>query len=205
MFLKGIALARRSCLIAAKQRTPFSSLAFSSALDSSSSNSSSSNSYSSSSSSSSSSDGVSISTGIEGELKAKKLPVIDEQGRAYGTGRRKTSVARVWIKEGSGQFIVNHKSFVDYFQPVQREHTLSAFLASRTAGAFDVWCTVKGGGMSGQAGAVRLGISRALEAFNPSLRPSLKAAGMLTRDSRRVERKKPGQKKARKKFQWVKR
>jgi len=142
---------------------------------------------------------------ITEDVTVKKLPVIDHLGRAYGTGRRKTSVARVWIKEGSGQVVVNDKSFVEYFQPVQREHTLSAFLASRTAGAFDVWCTVKGGGMSGQAGAVRLGISRALEAFNPDLRTKLKAAGMLTRDSRRVERKKPGQKKARKKFQWVKR
>ena len=82
---------------------------------------------------------------------------------------------------------------------------MEAFLASNTAGLFDVWCTVKGGGINGQAGAVRLGISRALQNFNPAFRPSLKSAGLLTRDSRRVERKKPGQKKARKKFQWVKR
>ena len=137
----------------------------------------------------------------EGGKAAMKQPVIDEFGRAYGTGRRKTSVARVWVKDGSGVFIVNDKEFVDYFQPLQRMHVLEAFEASKTAGLFDVWCTVKGGGMSGQAGAVRLGISRALEAFDPNLRPSLSRAGMLTRDSRRVERKKPGQKKARKKFQ----
>ena len=141
----------------------------------------------------------------KGEKTDLKQPVIDEFGRAYGTGRRKTSVARVWVKDGSGVFIVNDKEFVDYFQPLQRMHVLEVFQASKTAGLFDVWCTVKGGGISGQAGAVRLGISRALEAFNPSLRPSLSRAGMLTRDSRRVERKKPGQKKARKKFQvfWI--
>ena len=81
---------------------------------------------------------------------------------------------------------------------------MSTFVASNSAGFYDVWCTVKGGGMSGQAGAVRLGISRALQAFNPLFRITLKRAGMLTRDARRVERKKPGQKKARKKFQWVK-
>jgi small subunit ribosomal protein S9 len=134
-----------------------------------------------------------------------RVPIIDELGRSYGTGRRKTSVARVWIKDGSGQFIVNDKQFIDVFQPVQREHILEAFLASNTAGFYDVWCTVKGGGINGQAGAVRLGISRALQNYDPALRPPLKAAGLLTRDSRRVERKKPGQKKARKKFQWVKR
>lgn len=79
-----------------------------------------------------------------------KEPVIDEFGRSYGTGRRKTSVARVWIKAGSGEFIVNHKEFVHYFQPLQRMHALEVFQASRTAGHFDVWCTVKGGGMSGK-------------------------------------------------------
>ena len=141
------------------------------------------------------------SPGEKVEKTVLKQPVIDEFGRAYGTGRRKTSVARVWVKDGSGVFIVNDKEFVDFFQPLQRIHVLEAFQASKTAGLFDVWCTVKGGGISGQAGAVRLGVSRALEAFNPTLRPSLSRAGMLTRDSRRVERKKPGQKKARKKFQ----
>lgn len=109
------------------------------------------------------------------------------------------------MAKGCGQFIVNSKNFVDYFQPIQRLHVLSASLASETSGLFDVWCTVKGGGISGQAGAVRLGLSRAMQAFSPSYRTLLKPAGMLTRDSRRVERKKPGQKKARKKFTWVKR
>lgn len=150
---------------------------------------------------------------------------VDEFGRAYGTGRRKTSVARVWVKEGSGQFVVNDKPLTEFFQPSQREALLEAFLISKTAGLYDVFCTVKGGGMSGQAGAVRLGISRALDRFDPSLHTTLAqgiylisltynvwtnmlflfSAGLLSRDARKVERKKPGQKKARKKFQWVKR
>jgi len=132
-------------------------------------------------------------------------PHLDEFGRVYATGRRKRSIARVWIKEGSGELIVNDQSFVDYFQPLQRAHTLEPFTASKTAAMFDVWCTVKGGGISGQAGAVRLGISRALDKFNSLLRPSLRAGGFLTRDPRKVERKKAGQHKARKKYQWVKR
>eukprot|EP01041_Mallomonas_annulata_P013197 gene13197-27911_t len=127
---------------------------------------------------------------------------VDEFGRAYATGRRKTSVARVWIYEGSGQVTVNDRNVIDYFEAMEREHALEAFLASKTAGMFDVWCTVKGGGTSGQAGAVRLGISRALECFTPTLRPVLRKEGLLTRDSRRVERKKIGRKKARKQYQW---
>lgn len=102
------------------------------------------------------------------------IPKIDELGRAYGTGRRKTSVARVWVKEGSGEFKVNDMNLTSYFQPIQREHTLGAFMATQSAGFFDVKCTVKGGGMSGQAGAVRLGISRALQAFDPSYRSILR-------------------------------
>ena len=132
-------------------------------------------------------------------------PIIDEFGRAYGTGRRKTSIARVWVSRGSGQFIINTQNLVNYFQPIQRSNILSSFIASKTAGIFDVWCTVKGGGISGQAGAIRLGLSRAVQAFDPSYRNLLKTSGMLTRDARVVERKKPGQKKARKKFTWVKR
>jgi len=92
-----------------------------------------------------------------------------------------------------------------YFNAMQRREIIQAFEASATAGKYDVWCTVAGGGVTGQAGAVRLGIARALEASEPSLRAMLSREGMLTRDSRRVERKKPGQKKARKQFQWVKR
>ena len=145
--------------------------------------------------------------GINEPPKITKQRVLDEFGRAYGTGRRKSSVARVWIKEGSGQFVVNDKNFAEYFQPIQREHALGAFIASKTAGLFDTFCTVKGGGISGQAGAVRLGIARALEAYNPQYRILLRQGeeNMLTRDSRRVERQKPGQAGARKKFQWVKR
>ena len=142
---------------------------------------------------------------MEKDTKTWPSPEIDEKGRSYGTGRRKTSVARVWVKEGTGSITVNNRRFVDYFQPLQRFDIVDVFVASGTAGKFDVWCTVKGGGISGQAGAVRLGIARALERYSPELRPSLSAAAMLTRDPRRVERKKPGQKKARKKFQWVKR
>jgi len=133
------------------------------------------------------------------------IPEIDGLGRAYGTGRRKTSSARVWVKQGSGRFTVNGKDLKDYFQPLQREEVLLPFLAIEQSGLYDVWCTVKGGGITGQAGAVRLGASRALTAFGPDIRPTLKKAGFITRDSRRVERKKPGQPKARKKFQWVKR
>jgi small subunit ribosomal protein S9 len=132
-------------------------------------------------------------------------PNLDEFGRAYGTGRRKSSVARVWIKEGSGLFEVNNKLLCDTLQPLQREEVIKPFLVTGTCGMFDVWCTVKGGGISGQSGAIRLGVSRALQEYQSSLRPALKAHGFITRDSRVVERKKPGQKKARKKFQWVKR
>ena len=130
---------------------------------------------------------------------------LDEFGRAYATGRRKSSVARVWVKEGSGQFIVNNKSLHEYFQQTQREQVLLPFIATETSGLYDVWCTTKGGGISGQAGSVRLGVSRALLSFDTDYRPALKAEKLLTRDARKVERKKPGQPKARKKFQWVKR
>jgi small subunit ribosomal protein S9 len=140
-----------------------------------------------------------------GELPKIREREIDAKGRAYATGRRKTSVARVWIKEGCGQITVNDKNFCDFFTTTPREHVLEAFVISKTSGFFDVMCTAKGGGPMGQAGAVRLGIAKALEAYDPMLRPLLRSNGLLTRDSRRVERKKPGQKKARKKFQWVKR
>ena len=139
-------------------------------------------------------------------VPVEKEAIIDEHGRSYGTGRRKTSVARVWIKDGSGQFVCNGKNILDYFQPSQTQYLLEPFIHSKSGGYFDVYCTVKGGGIMGQAGAVRLGIARALEAFNPKdYRRPLRLTGMLTRDSRRVERKKPGKKKARKEFQWVKR
>lgn len=147
---------------------------------------------------------------IESAEEAPVKPKLTSQIRhelkgTYAVGRRKTSSAKVWVRPGSGQFTVNGKNIAHYFQPRQREHCLMPFLETSTAGYFDVECSVVGGGVSGQAGAVRLGISRALNLVNPNLRKPLKKAGLLTRDSRRVERKKPGQKKARKQYQWVKR
>jgi len=136
----------------------------------------------------------------------KKEPKLDSLGRAYATGRRKESVARVWIKKGSGKVTVNGKAQDQYFG--RQTHLLvlnQPFLIVDRVNAFDVVCTVKGGGLSGQAGAVRHGISRALENFEPALRPSLKKAGMLTRDARVVERKKIGKHKARRTKQWAKR
>jgi len=135
---------------------------------------------------------------------------VDELGRAYGTGRRKTSTARVWVKKSAeplaGRIVVNKKDLVDYFgRDTYREDVLRPFSVVNEIGNFDVYCTVKGGGLTGQAGAVRHGISRALQHFDPALRAPLKKEGLLTRDPRMVERKKPGQPKARKKFQWVKR
>jgi len=139
------------------------------------------------------------------DISEGPLIKIDEFGRAYGTGRRKTSSARVWVSDGSGQFTVNNKCITEYFQPMQREECIMPFVITKTAGLFDVKCTVKGGGISGQAGAVRLGVSRALVSYMPLLKTKLRTAGLMTRDPRRVERKKPGRKKARKQYQWVKR
>ncbi|VXC52333.1 30S ribosomal protein S9 [Oceanicaulis sp. 350] len=133
-------------------------------------------------------------------------PKIDEFGRAYATGRRKDATARVWIKPGSGKIIVNGREQEVYFaRPVLRMLIAQPFETAERVDAFDVYCTVKGGGLSGQAGAVRHGISRALTYFEPSLRGVLKAGGFLTRDSRVVERKKYGRKKARRSFQFSKR
>ena len=131
---------------------------------------------------------------------------IDAQGRSYGTGRRKDAVARVWVKPGSGKVTVNGRDQSTYF--ARHTHRLilnQPFLVVNSVGHFDVIATVKGGGLSGQAGAVRHGISRALQNFNPDLRPALKKAGMLTRDSRVVERKKVGMHGARRTKQWAKR
>ena len=133
-------------------------------------------------------------------------PKLDEFGRAYATGRRKGATARVWIKPGSGKIIVNGRDQEVYFaRPVLRMMIAQPFETAERVDAFDVYCTVKGGGLSGQAGAVRHGISRALTYFEPSLRGVLKAGGFLTRDSRVVERKKYGRKKARRSFQFSKR
>ncbi len=133
-------------------------------------------------------------------------PKIDAQGRSYATGRRKNAIARVWIKPGSGKVTVNGREFEDYFaRPVLRMVINQPFGVANRKDQFDVVCTVTGGGLSGQAGAVRHGISRALTLFEPALRPPLKAGGFLTRDSRAVERKKYGRAKARRSFQFSKR
>ena len=133
-------------------------------------------------------------------------PKIDGKGRAYATGRRKDAVARVWLKPGIGRVIVNDRDIKEYFaRPVLRMLLAQPFEVANRKEQYDVWCTVKGGGLSGQAGAVRHGISRALTNFEPSLRPVLKRGGFLTRDSRVVERKKYGRAKARRSFQFSKR
>ncbi|GAB5467893.1 MAG: 30S ribosomal protein S9 [Rhodospirillales bacterium] len=133
-------------------------------------------------------------------------PKIDAQGRAYATGRRKDAVARVWIKPGSGRITVNKREFETYFaRPVLRMVINQPFEAANRDRQFDVVCTVTGGGLSGQAGALRHGISRALTYYEPGLRPVLKRGGFLTRDPRAVERKKYGKAKARRSFQFSKR
>ena len=133
-------------------------------------------------------------------------PVRDEHGRSYATGKRKDAVARVWVKPGKGNVVVNGKPMSEYFaRPVLQMVIGQPFSVANVTGEFDVMCTVKGGGLSGQAGAVKHGISKALTMFDPGLRPALKAAGFLTRDSRVVERKKYGKRKARRSFQFSKR
>ncbi len=130
----------------------------------------------------------------------------DELGRSYATGKRKDAVARVWIRPGSGKIVVNGRDQEVYFaRPVLRLILRQPFTVANVEGQFDVHATVKGGGLSGQAGAVKHGISKALQFYDPSLRGALKAAGFLTRDSRVVERKKYGKAKARKSFQFSKR
>ena len=131
---------------------------------------------------------------------------LDALNRAYATGRRKTSVARVWLAEGDGRIVVNDRELHEYFgRAAYRDKLVEPFAVTGTAGRFDVRCTVRGGGTTGQVGAIALGISRALEVFDPAHRPPLAKESLFTRDSRAVERKKPGQPKARKKDQWVKR
>ncbi len=131
---------------------------------------------------------------------------VDAQGRSYATGRRKDAVARVWIKPGSGKITVNGRDQDVYFaRPTLRLVINQPFQVAGRDGAYDVICTVKGGGLSGQAGAVKHGIAQALSKFEPQLRTAVKAAGFLTRDPRVVERKKYGRAKARKSFQFSKR
>ncbi len=132
--------------------------------------------------------------------------ILDKQGRAYATGRRKDAVARVWIKPGSGKITINGRDQEVYFaRPTLRLVINQPFGVTERNGSYDVVCTVKGGGLSGQAGAVKHGISQALTKFEPILRAPVKAAGFLTRDSRTVERKKYGKAKARRSFQFSKR
>lgn len=140
------------------------------------------------------------------EAETPREPVRDALGRSYATGKRKDAVARVWIKPGSGRVTVNGRELNVYFaRPVLQMILRQPFTISGTEDQFDVMATVAGGGLSGQAGAVKHGISKALQLYDPSLRSALKAAGFLTRDSRVVERKKFGRAKARKSFQFSKR
>lgn len=133
-------------------------------------------------------------------------PKIDEQGRSYATGKRKDAVARVWIKPGKGDIVINSKDLKTYFgRPVLRMVVNQPFDVADRKGHFDVFCTVTGGGLSGQAGAIKHGISKALTYYDPALRAALKKAGFLTRDSRTVERKKYGRAKARRSYQFSKR
>jgi small subunit ribosomal protein S9 len=140
------------------------------------------------------------------EDEALPEPKLDEHGRAYATGKRKNAIARVWIKPGAGKIVVNGRDQEVYFaRPVLRMLLAQPFEAAGRVDAYDVYATVTGGGLSGQAGAVRHGVSKALTLYEPELRKVLKAGGFLTRDSRVVERKKYGKKKARRSFQFSKR
>ena len=142
----------------------------------------------------------------QAEMAPLPDPKIDEHGRSYATGKRKNSIARVWIKPGSGKITVNGRDQEVYFaRPVLRLIIRQAFEVADRVDQYDVMATVKGGGLSGQAGAVRHGITKALTYYEPALRRPLKAAGFITRDSRVVERKKYGRAKARKSFQFSKR
>ena len=149
---------------------------------------------------------VAVGTSAVVEIAAPREPVRDALGRSYATGKRKDAVARVWIKPGSGKVTVNGKDQDAYFaRPVLQLILRQPMQIAGVEGEFDVIATVKGGGLTGQAGAVKHGISKALQLYEPSLRGALKAAGFLTRDSRVVERKKFGRAKARKSFQFSKR
>jgi small subunit ribosomal protein S9 len=136
----------------------------------------------------------------------KYIQKLDKTGRAYATGKRKNAVARVWIKPGGGAITINERAVESYFaRPVLRMLIQQPLVAANRNGQYDVVCTVAGGGLSGQAGAVRHGISKALMNYEPDLRPVLKRGGFLTRDPRVVERKKYGRAKARRSFQFSKR
>ena len=133
-------------------------------------------------------------------------PKLDQKDRSYATGKRKNSVARVWLKKGNGQIIINGKSIENYFtRPVLQMIVNQPMEVIQSLGDYEVKATVAGGGLSGQAGALRHGISKALSLYDIGLRPALKKVGFLTRDSRVVERKKPGLAKARRSYQFSKR
>ena len=149
-----------------------------------------------------------LGTAVAAEQPAAPVHVqkLDKSGRAYATGKRKNAIARVWVKPGSGKIIVNDKEFAAYFaRPVLQMILNQPIVAVNRAGQYDIVATVAGGGLSGQAGAVRHGISKALTYYEPGLRAVLKKGGFLTRDSRVVERKKYGKAKARRSFQFSKR
>lgn len=149
-------------------------------------------------------DGASFQT-VE-ETAKPRVKKVDAQGRSYATGKRKNAIARVWIKPGTGKIMVNGKPWETYFaRPVLQMIIAQPFQVASRSNQYDVFCTIKGGGLSGQAGALRHGVSRALVLFEPELHTVLKQGGFLTRDSRVVERKKYGQPKARRRFQFSKR
>ncbi|MBL8557613.1 MAG: 30S ribosomal protein S9 [Hyphomonadaceae bacterium] len=153
-----------------------------------------------------------VGGGVPGQEGSRNEPAplrerkVDAQGRAYATGKRKNAIARVWVKPGKGVITINGRDQSVYFaRPVLRMMLAQPFQLSDREGQFDVICTVTGSGLSGQAGAVRHGISKALSDFEPALRPIMRRAGFLTRDPRVVERKKYGKAKARRSFQFSKR
>ena len=149
---------------------------------------------------------IEINENVALNVPVKREQKLDAQGRAYATGKRKSSISRVWIKSGTGKIVINGKDQNEYFaRAVLRMIISEPFKIAQREGQYDVFCTVRGGGLSGQAGAVRHGISKALDAFEPELHTILKHVGFLTRDWRVVERKKYGRKKARRRFQFSKR
>jgi small subunit ribosomal protein S9 len=147
-----------------------------------------------------------LAAGSEAAPARPAEPKLDKQGRAYATGRRKDAISRVWVKRGKGKITINGKAIEQYFaRPVLRMLVQQPLVTANRLSELDIDCTVVGGGLSGQAGAVRHGLARALTNFEPTLRPALKKGGFLTRDSRSVERKKYGRAKARRRFQFSKR
>jgi small subunit ribosomal protein S9 len=147
-----------------------------------------------------------LAAGTSAVAAAPAKPKLDKEGRAYATGRRKNAISRVWVKRGKGKITVNGKTIETYFaRPVLRMLVQQPLVTTNRLSEIDIVCTVVGGGLSGQAGAVRHGLARALTNFEPDLRPALKKGGFLTRDSRAVERKKYGRAKARRRFQFSKR